>query len=140
MITLVDAGPLIALIDKGQGEAHQQCLALQQRLPAPLLTSWPCFTEAMYMLGRIKGWAGQKLLWQFYRDNGGVEFYDLSEAEISRMHELMEKYHNVPMDLADASLVVIAETTGLRQLFTLDDDFYIYRINDRDSFDVIPLN
>ena len=68
-----------------------------------------------------------------------MEFYHLSETEISRMQELMEKYHNVPMDLADVSLVVIAETTGLRQIFTLDDDFYIYRIRERDSFEVVPL-
>ena len=139
MITLVDAGPLVSLIDKGQGAAHRQCLAAQQRLSAPLLTSWPCFTEAMYLLGRSNGWLGQQLLWQFYRNKAGLRLYHLSDAEVSRMFLLMEKYRNVPMDLADASLVVIAETTGLRQIFTLDDDFYIYRINDNDSFAVVPL-
>lgn len=140
MITLVDAGPLVALIDKGQGETHRQCVAAQQQLSAPLLTSWPCFTEAMYLLGRINGWGGQKLLWQFYRDKAGLECYQLDDDEISRMQELMEKYQNVPMDLADASLVVIAETTGLRQVFTLDSDFYIYRINNTDPFEVISLS
>ena len=93
----------------------------------------------MYLLGRLRGWAGQKALWQFYEENNGVEIYHLSESEIRRMSQLMEKYRNVPMDLADASLVAIAETTGLRQIFTLDSDFYIYRINDRDSFEVVPL-
>ena len=140
MSTLVDAGPLVALIDKGQGETHRQCLAMQRKLSVPLLTSWSCFTEAMYLLGRGKGWAGQKLLWQFYLVNGGLELYHLSDDEIGRMYELMERYRNVPMDFADASLVVIAETPGLKQIFTLDRDFYIYRIHDTETFDVVPLN
>lgn len=50
----------------------------------------------------------------------------------------MEKYKDTPMDLADASLVVAAETLGLRRIFTLDSDFYVFRINDRDAFEVIP--
>ena len=50
---------------------------------------------------------------------------------------LMEKYEDTPMDLADASLVAAAETLGLKRIFTLDSDFYVYRINDKDAFDVI---
>jgi len=57
---------------------------------------------------------------------------------MGRMQALMEKYKDVPMDLADASLVVLAETSGVRQVFTLDTDFYIYRIASKESFDVIP--
>jgi predicted nucleic acid-binding protein len=102
------------------------------------LTSWPYFTEAIYLLGRLKGWAGQKLLWQFLLENNGAEIYRPGDDETKRMLELMEQYQNVPMDLADASLVALAETTGLRQIFTLDSDFYIYRINDREPFEVFP--
>ncbi len=43
------------------------------------------------------------------------------------------------MDLADASLVVLAEASGLKRIFTLDSDFYLYRIHDTDSFAVVPL-
>ena len=46
-MTLTGAGPLIALIDKGQGVAHQQCVEAQRSLKGPLVTTWPCFTEAM---------------------------------------------------------------------------------------------
>jgi predicted nucleic acid-binding protein len=42
------------------------------------------------------------------------------------------------MDLADASLVALAEERGLKRIFTLDDDFRIYRIHGRTSFDIIP--
>ncbi|MCG3160939.1 MAG: hypothetical protein JMDDDDMK_02015 [Acidobacteria bacterium] len=136
---IVDAGPLVALIDKGQTDTHEKCLAALRSLSSPLLTSWPCLAEAMYLLGKLRGWEGQKALWN-YLEAKTLVIYSLSEPESARMRVLMERYANVPMDLADASLVVIAETTGLRQAFTLDDDFYIYRINDLDSFEVVPLN
>lgn len=50
----------------------------------------------------------------------------------------MEKYRDVPMDLADASLVAAAETRGSKRIFTLDSDFYVYRLKDKDAFEVIP--
>ena len=136
---IVDAGPLVALIDKGQTDAHEKCSAVLRQLSGPLLTSWPCLAEAMYLLGKLRGWEGQKALWNYLEVKAVLIHYQY-EPESARMRVLMEKYANVPMDLADASLVVIAETAGLRQVFTLDDDFYIYRINNRDSFEVIPLN
>jgi hypothetical protein len=139
MITLVDAGPLVTLFDRAQSVSHQQCVAAQQKLFVPLWTSWACFTEALHLLGRMRGWFGQQALWRFYLENDGITIYTLNESEIRRMYELMEKYHDVPMDLADASLVAMAETTGLRQIFTLDSDFYIYLINDTDPFEVVPL-
>lgn len=64
-MTLIDAGPLIALIDKGQGKIHERCLDAQKSLTSPLLTTWSCFTEAMYFLGDLCGWMGQNALWNF---------------------------------------------------------------------------
>ena len=54
------------------------------------------------------------------------------------MQALMEKYQDVPMDLADASLVSLAEESGLRKVLTLDTDFCIYRIHGKESFEVVP--
>ena len=54
------------------------------------------------------------------------------------MQTLMAQYQNVPMDLADASLVAAAEVTGLRLIFTLDSDFRIYRAHNQDVFSVVP--
>jgi predicted nucleic acid-binding protein len=54
------------------------------------------------------------------------------------MRELMEQYRDVPMDLADASIVAAAETRRLRRVFTLDSDFLIYRTGDGDGFEVVP--
>lgn len=136
MITLVDTGPLVALIDKGQHELHEKCVEKQKDLTAPLLTTWPCISEAMHLLYRLSGWNGQKQLWELL-EKGGAEIYPLSEDESKRMHALMEQYRDTPMDLADASLVAIAEATGLKRVFTIDKDFFIYKINGKDPFEVI---
>ena len=50
----------------------------------------------------------------------------------------MEQYHDTPMDLADASLVTAAEALNLTRIFTLDTDFYVYRFNNTDVFEVVP--
>src|SRR5262245_41013594 len=102
---IVDAGPLVALIDKGQTDTDEKCSAALQKLISPLLTSWPCLAEAMYLLGKLRGWEGQKALWN-YLEAKKLLIHSLSEPETARMRVLMERYANVPMDLADASLMV----------------------------------
>jgi uncharacterized protein len=136
-MNLVNAGPLIALIDRGQQEAHRQCLRALESLSGPLVTTWPCLTEAMYFLGDLRGWSGQLGLWRWL-ERGALLLHVANSEEIPRMRTLMEQYQNVPMDFADASLVAAAETTGLQRIFTLDSDFHIYRIRDRDAFAVVP--
>ena len=63
---------------------------------------------------------------------------EASPASNRRAAHLMERYADRPMDLADATLVVLAEERGLSRIFTLDGDFHIYRINGRKRFDLIP--
>ncbi|MGH2412686.1 MAG: type II toxin-antitoxin system VapC family toxin [Microcystaceae cyanobacterium] len=134
---LVDTGPLVALLDKGQGEAHRRCTAAYQNLTAPLLTTWCCLTEAMYFLYELRGWSAQSALWQFV-ERKALFLHAADSKEQRRMKALMEQYQNVPMDLADASLVAVAETRGSRRIFTLDSDFYIYRLYGKDPFEIIP--
>src|SRR5438874_13717074 len=121
---LTDTGPLVALLDKTD-DHHANCLAVLGKLPnGPLLTTWPCFTEAMYLLGEVGAHRYQDSLWKLRRD-GRLLLLDLTDAEADRMDALMSQYPNVPMDLADASLVAIAESRGYPRLFRLDSDFYI---------------
>ena len=133
----MDAGLLVALIDRGQGEVHRTCVAALKALTGPFVTTWPCFTEAMYFLGDLKGWNGQKTLWQFI-ERGALRVHISTDSETQRMRVLMEKYSDTPMDLADASLVAIAESQGLHRIFTLDRDFGVYRINGTTAFEVVP--
>ncbi|MBW3622596.1 MAG: PIN domain-containing protein [Armatimonadetes bacterium] len=136
-MTLCDAGPLVALIDTSEN-SHARCVAaLRQLPPEPLLTTWPCFTEAMYLLAQSGGYTAQEALWRMLATDG-LGIHLLTPEEAGRMRNLMRQYRNVPMDLADASLVVVAETLHQTRIFTLDNDFHIYRIFGRDAFEVIP--
>jgi uncharacterized protein len=129
---------MVALLDKGQGN-HRRCKAAFKSLPRPLLTTWPCITEALYFLGELREWEGQKALWTLV-EKDVIRIHAASADEWKRVRELMEQYQDTPMDCADASLVALAELKGLRTVFTLDRDFYIYRIHGKDTFDVVPLD
>lgn len=133
---LTDTGPLVALLD-ADDSYHTACVAAAQRLPSgPLLTTWPCFTEAMYLLGEVGGYPYQAALWNL-RTTGRLILLDLSREEVDRMATLMEKYQDTPMDLADASLVAVAESRSLRRVFSVDKDFFIYRLSDGSALEVV---
>jgi uncharacterized protein len=91
----------------------------------------------MYFLFELRGWSGQSILWQLV-DRKALVLHCANEAEYQRMKILMEKYQDIPMDLADASLVAAAESLRLKRIFTLDSDFYAYRLYDKDAFEVLP--
>lgn len=133
---LIDAGPLIALLSRTDPD-HRMCRAALAQLAGPLLTTWPVVTEAMHFLGKHGGWLAQAALWRMVRD-GKVRFVDDQAMDPARVSALMEKYADVPMDLADASLVAAAEQIGIDHVFTLDGDFAAYRLNGRRAFTIIP--
>lgn len=136
-MTLTDASPLIALIN-AKDQAHDRCLAALSSLSAPLLTTWPCFAEAMYLLYGYGGYPAQKALWSYVQD-GVLIFHDIGPVEQVRMQELMDQYRDRPMDLADASLVATAEVLNITRIFTLDQtDFHIYRPHNTGVFEVVP--
>ena len=122
---LVDTGPLVALFDPGDGD-HQACVGRLARIAEPLCTTIPVLTEAFHLLG--PGSIGAQRLMDFVTDHG-LHVWFLDDRALTRAFELMVRYADHPMDLADASLVVLAETLKLRRIFTLDrDDFTAYRI------------
>ena len=81
-MTLTDSRPLIAIIDADEAD-HQNCLSTLDEIVLPLVTTWPAFTEAMYLLGRGGGIEGQKALWRLVQ-NGRLEIGDLSPAGLER--------------------------------------------------------
>jgi predicted nucleic acid-binding protein len=91
----------------------------------------------MYFLGSRTGWHGQETLWNLL-GTGSIAIHVPQDGELKRMRDLMEKYKNVPMAFADASLAVASEALGLLRVFTLDDDFRVYRANENEPFEVIP--
>jgi len=135
-VTLTDAGPLVALLDADELD-HQRCREALDLLRLPLLTTWPAFTEAMYLVGRAGGWTGQKALWQLVLREDLV-IAPSSPGANERAAQLMATYADRPMDLADATLVALAEDRELRRIFTLDADFHVYRLKGRRGFEVVP--
>lgn len=131
---LTDAGPLVALLDRGEPD-HVRCREALGRLHGPMLTTWPAFTEAMYLLGEAGGWKAQEALWRLL--NRGDLLVDMPRR-LDRVAALMGKYRDVPMDLADASLVALAEERGLTTVFTLDRDFRVYRLPRGKPFTLVP--
>jgi uncharacterized protein len=135
-VTLTDAGPLIALIDAGEPD-HERCREALEQLRLPLLTTWPAFTEAIYLLGQAAGWPGQHALWQMIRRRA-LSLAELDLDLVLRSAELMDRYSDHPMDLADATLVALAEARDLRTIFTLDEHFRTYRLRTRRYLRVVP--
>jgi len=135
---LCDAGVLLCLVDRTQS-LHQPYRKAVISLQKPLITTWSCLTEAMYLAHRQGGWSMQKQLWQMLT-NDLLMLYAIDQEDHERLSALMEQYQDRPMDLADATLVLTAEKTGLDQILTLDQDFYFYRINGKSSFEIIQVN
>jgi uncharacterized protein len=135
-VTLTDAGPLIAIIDADEPD-HDRCLQALDETTLPLVTTWPAFTEAMYLLARAGGIQAQRALWRLVHTDRLV-IADLSATAVERSSRLMDKNADLPMDLADATLVALAEEEGYRTVFTLDSDFGVYRIRGRVPFRTIP--
>jgi predicted nucleic acid-binding protein len=102
-----------------------------------MITTLPVLTEVLYLLQIRAGWKSQSLVFRLIHD-GRLKIADLTSELIDRTEDLMAKYEELPMDFADASLVVVAEDRNIKQIFTLDDHFNVYRLKGREPFEVIP--
>ena len=129
--TLVDAGIIIAALNV-RDRYHEAAADLLGSYTGVLLTTWPAIAETCALVPRRR--QAQVLEWvrvtaaRIVSIDEGVEF----------MQDYMAKYDDLPCDFADASLVYAAMRTGVREIWTLDSDFLVYRMPDRTRFKVIP--
>jgi len=132
---LVDAGPLVALIH-ADDKHHLACREVLASLREPMLTVWPAFTEAMYLLGFSMD--AQDALWQIL-ESDALFMAELRDEDTGRMRQLMRKYRDLPMDLADAALVRVAEREKIQRVFTIDRrHFEVYRPQGIKRFEIAP--
>ncbi|MDJ0927749.1 MAG: PIN domain-containing protein [Gammaproteobacteria bacterium] len=123
--TLVDAGPLIALL-QAQDPDHAACVATLKTLRGPLLTTWMPVTEAMHFLQRVP--VAQTALLEMI-ERGALRLLDITADDLPAIRALLEKYRDLPMDFADATLVHVAAREHVTEMFTLDrKDFSVYRL------------
>ena len=101
--TIIDSGPLIALFDRSD-KYHLKVVEFLKSYKGKLITSWAVITEVSHMLDFNLNVQIDFLKWC---EVGGVEVYDISQDEISNIRVMMEKYIDIPMDLADGTLMYI---------------------------------
>ncbi|MGH7813175.1 MAG: type II toxin-antitoxin system VapC family toxin [Candidatus Binataceae bacterium] len=132
---LIDAGPLVALVESSDSW-HEICRETLAWIREPLVTVWPAFTEAMHLVS-YSGRAQDALI--EWTQSAALSFAALGRADIPRIAELMRKYRDLPMDLADAALVRVAEREKIRRIFTIDRrDFELYRPYRLGRFQIVP--
>ncbi|MBI1816466.1 MAG: PIN domain-containing protein [Deltaproteobacteria bacterium] len=132
---LVDTGALLALLDRDD-KWHEACVAAFSYLRLPLLTSAAVLAELFHLIGDQR--RDVAAAWRFVR-SGAVTVATIDDADLAALDALMARYHDRPMDFADATLVHLARRESLNTIFTIDyDDFETYRIDGRRRFRIVP--
>lgn len=132
---LLDTGPLVALLNPRDSE-HGRCVAAARTIFQPMITSWAVLTEAAWLLR-----AEPASLEQLFRceAEGVLEVARLEAAELSELAAIRERYLDLSPQLADLTLVHLAERDGHHKVFTLDRrDFHVYRIHGKQAFHLLP--
>ena len=133
MTTLVDAGPIVALFDADDAH-HERCRMAFELGGGPLVTCEAVIAEACWLLRGYRG--AQRELLLDIADGRYVVEYELG-ARAERVARLVAKYSDVPMSLADACLVDLADIHMTGQILTLDSDFQVYRWGKNRPFELM---
>ena len=132
---LLDTGAFVALVNRDE-KLHDHCVAALEDWTGAIVTTEAVLTEALYLVG--SAWRSQKVCLEFIL-RGAFQLVPSSTKSLRRVAVLMEKYRNVPMDFADATLVALGEELETDWVFTLDRrGFSTYRLGRRKPFQIIP--
>ncbi len=132
---LLDTGALVSLLDRSQTH-HTACRRVFDQWTGTVVSTEAVLTEATHLLARVVG--GRAMCVEFFLAGGAV-LVPSSPASLRRVRALLDKYADLPMDFADATLVALAEELGSSLVFTTDHtDFSVYRLKDRQPFRIVP--
>lgn len=132
---MLDTGVLVALLARDDA-SHAACASAITGYPGILVMSEAVLTEAMHLLGRFPGGADACLEFTL---TARAALVPMTPFRLTRCRRLMHTYRDVPIDLADASLVAIAEEMRVEGVFTLDRrGFQVYRLFGRRAFRILP--
>ncbi|MCL1833325.1 MAG: PIN domain-containing protein [Leptospirales bacterium] len=121
---LIDAGPIISLFDKDD-KYHRIIINFLKEKRYKFITTTAVLTEVSYMLNFNVEVQISFFEWVMKE---GVILYEIDQKDIARIIELTKKYKDIPMDFADATLMIVAEKSGIKEIISLDSDFNIYRL------------
>jgi hypothetical protein len=132
---LLDTGALVSLLDRSQTH-HAACRRTFEAWVGAVVSTEAVLTEAAHLLAAVKG--GRAACVEFFLAGGAV-LVPSTSASLRRVRQLLDKYADLPMDFADATLVALAEELDCALVFTTDrTDFRVYRLKDRKPFHVLP--
>ena len=132
---ILDTGALVSLLDRSQ-KHHDVFARFFDEWDRPVVSTEAVLTEATHLLGGFDG--GRQACLDFFL-SGAALLVPATNASLRRCRNLVDQYSDLPMDYADATLVVLAEDTGTNLVFTTDcRDFGVYRIKGRRRFEVLP--
>jgi uncharacterized protein len=131
---LLDTGALVGLLDRSQN-IHNACVKFYSSWRGHVVTSEAVITEAIHLLSDVRNGGAACLDFVLA---GGVVLVPSTESSLRRCRTLLEKYADLPIDFADATLIVLAEELNTDLVFTFDSDFRIYRIRGRKHFQIVP--
>lgn len=132
---LLDTGALVSLLDRSQRQ-HASCARFFDEWDRPVLSTEAVLSEATHLLGGVNG--GRQACVDFFL-SGAALLVPVTEDSLRRSRDLVTQYADLPMDYADATLVVLAEELGTNLVFTTDRrDFGVYRIKGRRRFEIHP--
>ncbi len=131
---IADTGFLVALLDKNDSH-HNKAMPFVTTQSEGWITTWPVITETMYFLiERVHVDCAISLLDDV--KTGALQVWNIPDEKIDEIQRLMRRYKSLPMDFADASLVLLAEQLGSGRILTTDQrDFGAYRWKNRKPFE-----
>ena len=131
---IVDSGAWIGLVNR-RDTYHSACRTFFACNREPLITTFPVLVEVTHLLHRRVGVAMTIAWMETIRDNG-VQVFSLQQHHLHRITHLMDRYRDLPMDLADASLVILAEEINTGKIISTDQrDFGTYRWKNHQPFE-----
>ena len=132
---LVDTGPLIAILDE-RDQHHDRCVQTLSQIRPPLLTTWPVVTEAAWLLRHHKR-ALRRLLTS--EESGLIRLLQLGDDALSELATIANRFKTLQLQVADMSLLLLAERQGLTTIFTLDRrDFEVIRKKSSRTIVLLP--
>jgi predicted nucleic acid-binding protein len=131
---LLDTGVIVALLDRSE-RRHEACAEAVRELEAPLITCEAVIAESCYLLRNLAGAAGAVI------DNVAAGIFQIPfqlSREAASVKQVLRKYRDRQIDLADACLIRLADEFGAADILTLDRDFAVYRWGKNKAFRMLP--
>ena len=131
---LLDTGVIVALLDRSE-KFHHACSGAVQSLQAPLITCEAVIAECCYLLRNLPG-AAEAVI-----ENVAAGIFQIPfqlSREAMGIRQILRKYRDRKIDLADACLIRLADEFSTADILTLDKDFEIYRWGRNKPFRLLP--